>query len=155
MLRYLGYACWAFVILVVVAVAHYTLPQNDIVRIVATDTRRVDLGQSSRMFWSRADAGLSSGDSRDVRFIEIDPPERQPDGLPQRGYRLGLAALLQVRFGQPAGARAGPRLDQRQPAMGGDPPLRLAQPAVLDLPERGRHHPGGGARTSASSRGAW
>jgi hypothetical protein len=78
MLRYLGYALWALLFVLVVVIGHYTLPQNDIVRIVATETRRVDLGQSSRWFWSRADVGLASGDSRDIRFIETIRPNGRP-----------------------------------------------------------------------------
>jgi hypothetical protein len=78
MIRYLNFALWALIVLVVIAAAHYTLPQNDVVRIVNTDIRRVDLGESSRWFWARSDAGLSTGDSRDIRFIESIRPNGKP-----------------------------------------------------------------------------
>lgn len=78
MARYLNIAFWAVVVLVVVAVAHYTLPQNDVVRIVNTEVRRVDLGETSRWFWSRPDTGLAQTDSRDVRFIETIQPDGEP-----------------------------------------------------------------------------
>ena len=78
MLRYLNYALWALIVLAVVAAAHYTLPQNDVVRIVNTEVRRVDLGETSRWFWARSDTGLSQTDSRDVRFIETIRPDGEP-----------------------------------------------------------------------------
>ena len=77
-MRYINFAFWALIVLVVVAVAHYTLPQNDVVRIVNTDIRRVDLGESSRWFWAGSDVGLASGDSRDIRFIETIQPDGEP-----------------------------------------------------------------------------
>ncbi len=77
-MRYLNIAFWALVALVVIAAAHYTLPQNDVVRIVNTDIRRVDLSESSRWFWAGPDVGLASGDSRDIRFIETIRPDGEP-----------------------------------------------------------------------------
>lgn len=78
MLRYLNFALWAVIALVVIAAAHYTLPQNDVVRIVNTEVRRVDLGENNRWFWSRADTGLSQTDSRDIRFVETIQPDGDP-----------------------------------------------------------------------------
>ena len=78
MLRYLNFAVWAVVALTIIAAAHYTLPQNDIVRVINTEVRRVDLGETSRWFWARGDTGLSTGDSRDVRFIETIRPDGEP-----------------------------------------------------------------------------
>lgn len=78
MMRYLNYAFLAVLILIVAAVAHYTLPQNDVVRIVNTEVRRVDLGETSRLFWAGSDTGLSTSDSRDIRFIETIRPDGDP-----------------------------------------------------------------------------
>ena len=77
-MRYVGYVLLLLILLVGAAFLHYTLPQNDVVRIVNTDVRRVDLGPRSRLFWSRADMGTTAGDSRDVRFIETIDPEGEP-----------------------------------------------------------------------------
>jgi heme A synthase len=77
-MRYLALALLALLALVVVATLHYTLPQNDVVRIVNTEVRRVDLGPRSRFFWSRSDAGATMSDSRDVRFIETIQPDGDP-----------------------------------------------------------------------------
>ncbi len=78
MMRYLNYAFYALIAIALIAVAHYTLPQNDVVRIVNTEVRRVDLGQNASWFWSGSDTGLSKSDSRDVRFIETIRPDGDP-----------------------------------------------------------------------------
>ncbi len=77
-MRYVISAFLALLAILVAATLHYTLPQNDVVRIVNTEVRRVDLGQNSRLFWSRADTGTTSSDSRDVRFIETIRPDGEP-----------------------------------------------------------------------------
>lgn len=77
-MRYLNYAAWAVVAIVVILVGHYTLPQNDVVRIVNADVRRVDLDESMSWFWSRADTGTVQTNSRDVRFIETIRPDGEP-----------------------------------------------------------------------------
>ncbi len=77
-MRYFGYALLLLVLLLGAAFLHYTLPQNDVVRIVNTEVRRVDLGPRARLFWSRADSGTTSADSRDVRFLESIDPEGDP-----------------------------------------------------------------------------
>ncbi|MBM9594859.1 DUF1523 family protein [Roseitranquillus sediminis] len=76
-MRYLNAVFWVIIALLVLAAAHYTLPQNDVVRIVNTEVRRVDLGQNA-LFWSRADSGGATLDSRDVRFIETIRPDGEP-----------------------------------------------------------------------------
>ncbi len=78
MMRYLNYAFYALIALALIAVGHYTLPQNDVVRVVNTEVRRVDLGETSRWFWGGSDTGLSTSDSRDVRFIETIRPDGDP-----------------------------------------------------------------------------
>ena len=78
MWRYLNFAVMAIALLLVAAAAHYTLPQNDVVRVVNTEVRRVDLGETSRWFWARSDTGLSASDSRDIRFIETIRPDGDP-----------------------------------------------------------------------------
>ena len=60
-----------FVLLAVVFLAaslHYFLPRRDIVQIVGTDVKRMDLGEKPK-FWDKADAGTKEGATRDVRFI--------------------------------------------------------------------------------------
>jgi len=54
----------------VIGFVHYTLPQHDIVRIIKTEVRRIDLGENS-WFWAQPDVGQDVGRSdRDIRFIE-------------------------------------------------------------------------------------
>ncbi|AVO37816.1 DUF1523 family protein [Pukyongiella litopenaei] len=50
---------------------HYTLPHQDVVRVVNTEVRRVDFGENS-IFWAQNDTGQEATGSinRDVRFIE-------------------------------------------------------------------------------------
>ena len=68
----MAYVKWTFIILfwaVLLSFLHYTLPQNDIVRITDTYEKREDIGANS-LFWTRGDAGASPNDSRDVFFIQ-------------------------------------------------------------------------------------
>jgi hypothetical protein len=70
---------WTLVTLILVIVAlflHYTLPSNDIVRIVGTDTRRIDFGENS-IFWASPDVGTGAAVNRDVKFIEAVTPENR------------------------------------------------------------------------------
>ena len=60
-----------FIILLLVITAglvHYYLPQRDVVKVVGTDVKRMDIGQGSP-FWDRQDTGTEDRTSRDVRFI--------------------------------------------------------------------------------------
>lgn len=63
-----------FILLLVTAIAmHYYLPSRDIVKIVDTEVKRMDINQGSP-FWDRADTGTEEKTSRDVRFISTVRP---------------------------------------------------------------------------------
>ncbi|MGB3455002.1 MAG: DUF1523 family protein [Litorimonas sp.] len=47
---------------------NYYLPDRDVVQIVGTEVKRIDVG-SGAPFWDRADIGTVEGATRDVRFI--------------------------------------------------------------------------------------
>ena len=47
---------------------HYTLPGRDVVKIVGTDVKRMDVGRYA-VFWANPDAGTAQISTRDVRFI--------------------------------------------------------------------------------------
>lgn len=64
-------------VLVVVLFAHYTLPGRDVVRIVGTEVKRMDIGSSS-LFWASPDAGTNTSWTRDVRFINAVWPNGNP-----------------------------------------------------------------------------
>jgi len=75
-MRYVKWTFWTTVVVLVAAFLHYTLPQRDIVRIVSTETRRVDFGSNS-IFWAHSSAGDAVNVvNRDVFFIDTV----QPDG---------------------------------------------------------------------------
>ncbi|MEP3888840.1 MAG: DUF1523 family protein [Hellea sp.] len=54
--------------LITVTLIHYYLPQRDIVQVVNTDVKRMDISKGSP-FWDRPDAGTDKQETRDVRFI--------------------------------------------------------------------------------------
>jgi len=68
-MRYVRWTLWATLALVAFAVLHYNLPQTDVVRIVGTDTRRIDFGENT-FFWATPDVGTAGGETRDIKFIE-------------------------------------------------------------------------------------
>lgn len=72
-MRYVKWGFWLVLVALVFAFLHYTLPQKDIVRIVGTENRRVDIGENS-IFWSRAEVGMANSTSRDVFFINAVYP---------------------------------------------------------------------------------
>lgn len=77
------YVKWILIALIFTVVAsflHYTLPQRDIVQIVGTDVKRVDVaGSWTSIFWASADAGQSKDVStRDVRFVNAQLPNGDP-----------------------------------------------------------------------------
>ncbi len=56
--------------LLIAAFFHYTLPQNDIVRVTDTYEKRIDFGENSP-FWASSDTGNDPGTvNRDVFFIQ-------------------------------------------------------------------------------------
>lgn len=55
-------------VLITVVLIHYYLPQRDIVQVVNTDVKRMDISKGSP-FWDRPDAGTDQQETRDVRFI--------------------------------------------------------------------------------------
>ena len=68
------YVKWTFrvlVALIFLGFFHYTLPQHDVVRLVATNSQRMDLGVSN-WFFAAPDSGTvtTTDGSRDVKFIQ-------------------------------------------------------------------------------------
>ena len=72
-MRYIKWSLWFIVVALIGAFLHYTLPQHDIVRIVGTENRRMDIGENS-WFWSRAEVGMANSSSRDVFLINALTP---------------------------------------------------------------------------------
>lgn len=71
------YFVWAFMVLFWGAVGlllHYTLPQNDVVRIVNTYEERQELTDWTRIFWATPDEQSLNIANRDVQFIQAVRP---------------------------------------------------------------------------------
>ena len=70
-MRTVKWTFWGLLALLVAAFLHYTLPQTDVVRIVGTNTQRVDIGANS-WFFASPDPGTdtATANSRDVQFIQ-------------------------------------------------------------------------------------
>lgn len=73
-MRYVKWTFWGVVAVFAFAFLHYTLPQHDIVRIVGTENRRIDIGENS-WFWAGPDVGTAASASRDVYFINAVFPD--------------------------------------------------------------------------------
>lgn len=73
----LFYVKWVFILIfwaLVVAFFHYTLPQNDIVRVTDTYEQRIEPG-NNRLFWAEAQLQNAQGTvGRDVFFIQAQRP---------------------------------------------------------------------------------
>ena len=142
-MRYVKWAFWTVIVLVVGGFLHYTLPQHDIVRVVGTYQERQDLTDWTRIFWSTPDDQSGTLTNRNVQFIQAIRANGKPmvyrnedTGWGWPPYFKFDTATLQTQAD-----------DLRSTAeMGGHHPLRLAQPVPVDLSECGRHPAGGGAR---------
>jgi len=67
---YVKWTFWIVFWVLIAAFFHYTLPQNDVARIVNTYEERQDLGDWTRIFWSRPDDQSAGLVNRDVQFIQ-------------------------------------------------------------------------------------
>lgn len=67
---YIKWVFWGTFWLFVAGFLHYTMPQNDIVRIVNTYEERTELGDWTRVFWSTPDQQTTELINRDVQFIQ-------------------------------------------------------------------------------------
>ncbi|PSL18669.1 DUF1523 family protein [Shimia abyssi] len=75
---YVKWGFWGLFWLLVAAFFHYTLPQNDIVRVADTYEKRIDFGENS-IFWAKEDAGSAAGTvNRDVFFIQTFYENERP-----------------------------------------------------------------------------
>ena len=133
-MRYIKWGLISLIVFTVVAFFHYSLPSRDIVRVVNTDVKRMDVGRGG-WWWAEPDAGTSAHVNRDVRFINAVWPSGSPRVLPQRGYRLGVPALPEIRLLQPDGAGSGLVLEPAEPGLGRGHSLWLAHQIVVDVPE--------------------
>lgn len=68
-MRYAKWTILSLIAILILSFLHYTLPQVDIVRIVGTETRRIDFGENS-FFWSPPDVGNAAQSNYDVFFIQ-------------------------------------------------------------------------------------
>ena len=67
MWRYLKWGFLSTLALIVFLFFEYTLPTHDVVRLVGTEVKRMDVGNA--WFWTGLDSGTGNNQSRDVRFI--------------------------------------------------------------------------------------
>ncbi len=75
---YVKWVFWGTFWVLMAAFFHYTLPQNDIVRVADTYEKRVDFGENS-IFWAAPDAGNATGTvNRDVFFIQAFYENERP-----------------------------------------------------------------------------
>jgi hypothetical protein len=72
-MRYVKWTILGLLALFAFGFLHYTLPQHDIVRIVGTENRRIDIGENS-WFWAANDVGTAASTSRDIFFINAVYP---------------------------------------------------------------------------------
>ena len=77
----MAYARWTIrivILLIFGSFLHYTLPQQDIVRVVEVVEKRQDFGGWTRIFWSGPDAASTEMPNRDVLFIRTLYPNGEP-----------------------------------------------------------------------------
>jgi hypothetical protein len=69
-MRYVKWAFWGTLALIIGLFLHYTLPQHDVVRVVGTYQERQDLNDWTRIFWSSPDDQSTALTNRDVQFVQ-------------------------------------------------------------------------------------
>lgn len=73
-MRWVKWIVTTVLLLSIVGLFHYTLPQRDIVRITNTEILRSDLSGWNRIFYARPDSGNAVTITRDVRLINAIYP---------------------------------------------------------------------------------
>ena len=71
----------SLIFLILFGVFHYVLPQHDVVRVVNTYQERQDLGDWTRIFWSKPDDQSANLINRDVQFVQT---------VKKKSYLLGF-----------------------------------------------------------------
>jgi hypothetical protein len=77
-MRYVKWAFWGTLALIIGLFLHYTLPQHDVVRVVGTYQERQDLNDWTRIFWSSPDDQSGTLTNRDVQFIQTIQTDGDP-----------------------------------------------------------------------------
>ncbi|MEM1360779.1 MAG: DUF1523 family protein [Pseudomonadota bacterium] len=67
-MKYVKWSLIGMLVLIVGGFLQYTLPGTDIVRIVATEVRRIEIGNGA-FFWAGAEPTDATSGNRDVKFI--------------------------------------------------------------------------------------
>lgn len=73
-MKYIKWTLAGLFWLLVAATFHYTLPQNDIVRVTGTEIIRKDFSGLSRFFYAQADSGDAEALNRDLRLVNTTRP---------------------------------------------------------------------------------
>lgn len=68
-MKYIRWTLFALVALVVGAFLHYSLVRQDVVRIVGSEVRRIEIVGVTGLFYSSSEPTDASGTNRDVKFI--------------------------------------------------------------------------------------
>lgn len=68
-MKYVKWTIWAVLLLCIVGFLFYTLPRHNVVRIVQTEVRLVEI-PSNALFWAHAERNASRIDARDVKFVD-------------------------------------------------------------------------------------
>lgn len=76
-MRKLKWIAGTLLLLLLAAVLYYSLPQRDIVRIVGTDVKRMDIGRTA-WFWAEPDSLSNARTTRDVRFVNATFEDGKP-----------------------------------------------------------------------------
>ncbi len=69
MLHRIKFGLKVLIIVLVGGLAHYILPQHDVVRVTSTEIIRQDFSWYNRMFYAQADSGSVEAANRDMRLI--------------------------------------------------------------------------------------
>lgn len=77
-MKYIKRTVLAVLVITVIGLLHYTLPQHDVVRVVNTYQERQDLHDWTRIFWAQPDDQAVGLVNRDVQFIQTVRPNGKP-----------------------------------------------------------------------------
>jgi len=76
-MKWIKRALVGLIIVLVGGFLHYNLPSRDIVQVVGTEVKRMDVGRTP-WFWGKTDVGTQEHLTRDVRFINAVWPNGKP-----------------------------------------------------------------------------
>ena len=84
-MRYVRTTLRTVLVIFVLGLLHYVLPQHDVARVTSTEVIRMDFSSFNRLFFAQSDSGSEELETRDLRLINTQRKKSFLLGFIRRG----------------------------------------------------------------------